>query len=163
MLLGMLLGGIFFMSSCSADSASSSETTPIKFESSAKYTYSDLELQVIKLINEHRVSIGLNSLAVVDHISFISEEHNLYMIENKDVSHGNFVERSNAIVAELGAKNVGENVAYNYNSAEAVLKAWLNSPSHKQNLEGDYTHFGIAIKIDAETGKKYYTNIFANI
>lgn len=85
------------------------------------------------------------------------------MIANKVVNHNDFVARSENIIAVLGAKKVGENIAYNYQTAEGVLNAWLDSPSHKQNIEGDYTHFGIAVKIDAETGKKYYTNIFAKI
>jgi uncharacterized protein YkwD len=41
---------------------------------------------------------------------------------------------------------VSENIAYNYNT-QAVLNAWLASPSHKANIEGDHTHFGIALKI----------------
>ena len=35
----------------------------------------------------------------------------------------------------------------------------LNSAGHKANIEGDFTHFGISIRTNAE-GKKYYTNIF---
>jgi uncharacterized protein YkwD len=43
------------------------------------------------------------------------------------------------------------------------VKAWLNSPSHKENIVGKYTHFGIAIRENPTTGNKYYTNIFAKI
>jgi uncharacterized protein YkwD len=39
------------------------------------------------------------------------------------------------------------------------LNAWLASPSHKANIEGDHTHFGIAIKENPANGRKYYTNI----
>jgi len=78
------------------------------------------------------------------------------------VNHNNFVSRSENLVSVLGARRVGENVAYNYNSPRAAVNAWLNSTSHKENIVGDYTHFGIAIKINDE-GKKYYTNIFAKI
>jgi uncharacterized protein YkwD len=39
----------------------------------------------------------------------------------------------------------------------------LNSASHKENIEGNFTHFGIAIRENATTGKKYYTNIFVKI
>jgi uncharacterized protein YkwD len=62
----------------------------------------------------------------------------------------------------LGAKKVGENIAFNYNTPQAVLDAWLNSPIHKQYIEGDFTHFGISIRLNSE-GKKYYTNIFMKI
>jgi len=55
---------------------------------------------------------------------------------------------------------VSENVAYNYQSNAGVLNAWLLSDGHKENIEGEYTHFGISIKTNPATGKKYYTNIF---
>ena len=85
------------------------------------------------------------------------------MIANKVVNHDDFVARSENIIKVLGAKKVAENVAYNYNTPEAVLKAWLASDGHKRNIEGDYTHFGLAIKLDTVNGRKYYTNIFAKI
>ena len=84
------------------------------------------------------------------------------MIARNVVNHDDFVSRSENIIQVLGAKKVGENIAYNYNSPKAVVDAWLKSPTHKANIEGNYTHFGIAIRVNAE-GKKYYTNIFAKI
>jgi uncharacterized protein YkwD len=41
-------------------------------------------------------------------------------------------------------KSVSENLAYNYATAQEALTAWLNSPTHKVTIEGDFTHFGIA-------------------
>ncbi|WP_269236606.1 CAP domain-containing protein [Flavobacterium flavigenum] len=156
-----LLAVVYIFGSCSSDSVESNNMS--NSELVTEYNYNTSELEVLELINEYRVSIGLNSLKTVNHISFKSEEHDNYMIANKVVNHNDFVARSENIIAVLGAKKVGENVAYDYQSPQGVLKAWLDSPSHKQNIEGDYTHFGIAVKIDAETGKKYYTNIFAKI
>ncbi|MBZ4042158.1 CAP domain-containing protein [Flavobacterium hibisci] len=156
-----LLAVVYILGSCSSDSVENNNVS--NSELVTEYTYNTSELKVLELINEYRVSIGLNSLKTVNHISFKSEEHDNYMIANKVVNHNDFIARSENIIDVLGAKKVGENIAYNYQTAEGVLKAWLDSPSHKQNIEGDYTHFGIAVKIDAETGKKYYTNIFAKI
>ncbi len=48
-------------------------------------------------------------------------------------------------------------------TAQAVVEAWLNSAGHKANIEGNYTHFGIAIRENPVNGKKYFTNIFAKI
>ncbi|CAD0005287.1 CAP domain-containing protein [Flavobacterium sp. LM4] len=155
----LLLALVFISNSCSSDTAEGVNDSELVSD----YTYNDTELEVLQLVNKYRMSIGLNALEKVNHISFKSEEHDYYMIANKVVNHNDFVARSENIINVLGAKKVGENVAYNFNSAEAVLQAWLASPTHKENIEGDYTHFGIAVKIDAETGKKYYTNIFAKI
>jgi uncharacterized protein YkwD len=64
------------------------------------------------------------------------------------------------LVDVLGAKRVSENIAYNYQTPESAMSAWLNSPGHKDNIEGDFTHLGISITVDETTGKKYYTNMF---
>lgn len=128
-----------------------------------EYIYNSNELETMKLINDYRISIGLNPLQTINHISFKSEEHNNYMIENNIVNHDNFVNRSENIIQVLNASKVGENVGYNYKSPQGVLDAWLRSPGHKKNIEGDFTNFGISIRENITSGKKYYTNIFAKI
>lgn len=150
------------MNSCSADALGSEDNTPVE-TLVVNYSYNDTELQTMKLINEHRASIGLNTLERINHVSFKCEEHNIYMIDNNVVNHNDFVGRSQNITNVLGAKKVGENVAYNYKTPEAALRAWLESSGHKENIEGDYTHFGLSVMTDTATGKKYYTNIFVKI
>ncbi len=158
----LLFAVIFTMNSCSSDT---SESTPVEAKSQAvvNYTYSVSELETMKLINDYRVSVGLSTLEKINHISFKSEEHDNYMITNNVVNHDDFVARSENIIKVLGAKTVGENIAFNYSSPQSALNAWLNSPAHKENIEGNFTHFGIAIRENPATGKKYYTNIFAKI
>jgi uncharacterized protein YkwD len=126
------------------------------------YNYDSSELETMNLINSYRVSVGLNALEQINHISHKSEEHDNYMISNNVVNHNNFVARSENLISVLAAKRVGENVAFNYNSPQSVVNAWLNSPTHKENIEGNYTHFGISIRKNPD-GKKYYTNIFVKI
>jgi uncharacterized protein YkwD len=147
---------VFTMMSCSSDSTEDVIADKII----ETYTYNDTETQLVGLINDYRVSQGLNPLEVINHISYKSEEHNEYMIENNVVNHDYFQARSNNIINVLGAEKVGENIAYNYVTPQSALSAWLNSPGHKANLEGDYTHFGISVTVNPETGRKYYTNIF---
>ncbi|MDR7372280.1 CAP domain-containing protein [Flavobacterium aquidurense] len=161
----MLFIAIFIaMNSCSADTAEGSDTNPASSEQLiTDYTYNDSELETMQLINNYRTSIGLKALERINHISYKCQEHNNYMITNNVVDHNDFVLRSANIENVLSAKRVGENVAYNYKTSEAALKAWLDSPGHKANIEGDYTHFGISVTTDPATGKKYYTNIFAKI
>lgn len=159
----MFIVTIVMMNSCSADSAEGTDNSTTTEVLIKDYAYNDSEIQTMKLINDYRVSIGLNALQTINHISFKCEEHNKYMIQNNVVDHNDFTSRSNNIITVLGAKKVGENVAYNYKTSEAALRAWLDSPGHKENIEGDYTHFGLAVTTDAKTGKKYYTNIFVKI
>ena len=157
----LLVAVVYTMNSCSSDSseAPSSSTSTMKV---MDYSYDSSELDAMNLINTYRVSVGLNALQQINHISYKSEEHDNYMISNNVVNHNDFVARSENLISVLGAKRVGENIAYNYNTSQSVVKAWLNSPTHKENIEGDYTHFGISIRTNPD-GKKYYTNIFVKI
>ena len=156
----LLVAIVFTMNSCSSDSSES--TTDNASAKVMNYSYNSTEIETMALINAYRVSIGLNALKEINHISFKSEEHNTYMITNNVVNHDDFVSRSENIMQVLGAKSVAENIAYNYNSPQTAVDAWLKSPGHKANIEGNFTHFGLAVKVNAE-GKKYYTNIFAKI
>lgn len=148
---------VFTMVSCSSDE---SEGTTSDKRVVTTYNYNDTELRIVTLINNYRQSIGLNTLEVVNHISYKSEEHNIYMIDNNVVNHDYFQQRSDNLIQVLGAAKVGENIAYNYQNPESAFSAWMNSPSHKANLEGDYTHFGISVTVNTATGRKYYTNMF---
>jgi uncharacterized protein YkwD len=148
---------LFTMVSCSSDD---SGTSVSKEAVVTNYDYNEVELRLVQLINNHRVSLGLNPLQVINHISYKSEGHNEYMIERQSVSHDNFYQRSQSIIETLGAEKVAENVAYNYMTAESAFAAWKNSPGHRANMEGDFTHFGISVSVDPQTNRKYYTNMF---
>lgn len=158
LVLLMSLTLTFSMTSCSSYDSEENSVSNVKVVNT--YSSSSDEIALAQIINNYRVSKGLNSLETINHISYKSQEHNFYMIEKNVVNHDYFQQRSNNIIQVLGAVRVGENIAYNFSTPNSALNAWLNSPGHKANLEGDYTHFGISISIDPETGKKYYTNIF---
>ena len=157
----LLVATVYTMNSCSSDS-SESPTSEAQTQKIMDYTYNQSETEAMVLINNYRVSVGLSELKQITHISYKSEEHDHYMITNNVVNHDDFYARSENIIKVLGAKRVAENIAYNYNTPKAAVDAWLRSPGHKENIEGDFTHFGIAIRVNAD-GKKYYTNIFAKI
>ena len=149
---------VFTLFSCSSDDSKDSVAAARKIVT--VYDYNEIELKIISLVNEYRQSKGLNTLEVINHISYECEEHNYYMIENKVVNHDNFTKRSDELIALFDASKVGENIAYNYQSAESAVSAWKNSPGHRANMEGDFTHIGVSVTIDPDTGKKYYTNMF---
>jgi uncharacterized protein YkwD len=149
---------VLAMSSCSKNSDDEAEATENPLIT--KYDYSAEETQLVHMINNYRVSHGMNSLIIINHISYKSLEHNNYMISNKMISHDLFAQRAQNLMDVLGAYKVGENVAYNFTSNTSVFNAWLNSPKHKANLDGDYTNFGLSITECPMSGKKYYTNMF---
>ncbi|TYA56374.1 CAP domain-containing protein [Formosa maritima] len=118
-----------------------------------------IEIEIVELINDYRISLGLNPLNNMDVIKSQAFSHTDYMIEHDNVSHDNFYQRRNYLVSNVGANTVSENVAYGFTSAESVVNAWINSDSHRENIIGDYTDFDISADQNSE-GKWYYTNIF---
>jgi len=118
-----------------------------------------IELEILDLVNQHRINLGLNKL---EHMSIVKAQayiHTNYMIVQSRPSHDNFYERQQFLMAEADITAVSENVAYGFTTAEATVNAWLNSESHKMNIEGDHTHFDISAE-QADNGKWYFTNIF---
>lgn len=118
-----------------------------------------IEVEILELINNHRLSLGLNPLEDMGLVKSVAYSHTDYMVDNNVVSHDNFFKRSSYLKENAGAKSVSENVAYGYTSAQSVVKAWLKSEGHKANIEGDFTSFDVSAEENAE-GKWYYTNIF---
>lgn len=156
----MLILCALFLTSCSKDSigdeVSSYDQVVTK---KVEYSYSTIEVEILDEINIYRSALGLSELKVMANISIESEGHNEYMIVEGTVSHDNFAERASYLMQEVGAKKVAENVGYGYKTSEAVVNAWLKSKGHRENVEGDFTHFGVSVRQD-ENGKNYFTNIF---
>ncbi|MEP3839200.1 MAG: CAP domain-containing protein [Algibacter sp.] len=151
------LCAVLTFSSCSTDS-DENNSTDIEL-SIVEQEAKAIEVEILELINTHRSSVGLNTLSEMNIVKSVAYSHTDYMVDSGDVSHHNFFTRSDYLKANAGAKNVSENVAYGYSSAESVVRAWLKSEAHKENLEGDFTNFDVSAEKNAE-GRWYYTNIF---
>ena len=125
----------------------------------AKETNWEMAEEITYYINQHRGSIGLNPIEVdQQHGSAYAVEHTKYMIAVENMNHDNFYYRQLALIYQ-GAERVGENVAFGYQDGQSVVRAWLNSPTHKRNIEGDYTHSGFGIMPNAN-GTYYFTQLF---
>jgi len=122
--------------------------------------YSSLENEVLVLLNEFRESNGIIPLKRAEIVSSVSSNHTQYMIGSNELSHDNFSKRHSELVSSANATQVGENVAFGYNSAKGVVSGWIASESHRSIIEtASFTHFGISISADRE-GRNYFTNIF---
>lgn len=119
----------------------------------------EIEIEILELINEHRIDLGLNPLNSLEIVKSVAFTHTDYMVEVNSVNHDNFYQRKISLEQNANAKVVSENVAYAYSSAQSVVNAWINSESHRENIEGDYTDFEVSAEQNKE-GKWYYTNIF---
>lgn len=123
-------------------------------------TYTEIENDILMLVNEHRQELGLTSLSTLNIISSVADSHTDYMIETGSVSHDNFSKRAEALTNNAKAKSVAENVAYGYGTAEGVVRGWLKSDGHRKIIESpNYTHFGISTESNCD-GRNYFTQIF---
>ncbi|MEH6657941.1 CAP domain-containing protein [Leeuwenhoekiella marinoflava] len=114
--------------------------------------------EILAEVNVHRSSIGLAELKPNTDSKVKATEHTKYMATKGQISHDYFLERSDYLKAK-GAGRVSENVAYGYRNASEVVSAWLKSESHKEALEGNFTHSGISVVKD-ERGIAFFTQIF---
>lgn len=153
----MALLMIFSFTSCSTDAIDEDKIDAIA--SSYVPQTKSIEIEILELINDHRISKGLDVLENMSAIKAEAFGHTDYMIDKSEVSHDNFFRRKANLVDKVDAIAVGENVAYAYNSPESVVNAWLNSDGHRHVIEGDYTDFDISAEKDVD-GRWYFTNIF---
>ncbi|MFD1613604.1 CAP domain-containing protein [Gelatiniphilus marinus] len=143
--------------SCSTDSIDDKADTLV--ENLIVPPTKTIEIEILELINNHRLSKGLNPLDDLKIVKSVAYSHTDYMVDKNKVSHDNFFSRSNYLKANAGAKKVSENVAFGYSSAASVVKAWIKSDGHRATIEGDFTNFNVSAEQCAD-GKWYYTNIF---
>lgn len=148
------------MTSCSKEDSPETEELDYTIDLSlVNETDWAMSNEILSLVNDHRLSIGLSTIQADDsYATAYAVEHTKYMISVEQINHDNFPYRTEALKYH-GAENVGENVAYGYETAEAAVSAWLLSPGHKSVIEGNYTHSGFGIIKSAE-GRNYFTQLF---
>jgi uncharacterized protein YkwD len=153
----MAIVALLSFSSCSTDSSADDKINSIEVPVAPQAK--QIEIEIMELINAYRITEGLNPLNDHNTVKAVASTHTDYMIEVENVSHDNFFQRKQSLQANAAANIVSENVAYGFNSAESVVNAWLNSPNHKENIEGNFTDFDVSAEKNSE-GKWYFTNIF---
>ncbi|MDG3583530.1 CAP domain-containing protein [Galbibacter pacificus] len=122
-------------------------------------TYIKIEDEVLNLINEYRIGKNLSPLEKLNIISQEAKVHTEHMIAEDEICHHFFADREHNLHYNADAVAVGENVGYGYHTAKGIVEAWLESESHKKNIEGNYTAMGISA-IQNKKGDYFYTNIF---
>lgn len=114
--------------------------------------------ELISLVNDHRISIGKPLLIRNATADQLAAEHTSYMIAKNGISHDNYDVRWEILEQKENAEEVTENIGYDVN-AEKAIEECLKNIWLKANVEGDFTHTGIAVKKDKD-GKYYYAQLF---
>jgi len=117
--------------------------------------------QILRYVNEHRRSIGLQPLQANSFISSVALEHSRNMLSGKTpFGHEGFQGRIDRIRKHMGPLHVAaENVASGPMDAREVVDGWLHSPGHRRNIEGDFKLTGIGLARKSN-GMIYFTQIF---
>jgi uncharacterized protein YkwD len=143
----------FAMAACS-----SSKEAVVDDRSEAK-----IVKEVLRLVNDYRESKNLQPLKLVDAISTEARKHSQNMASRRvAVGHDGFDGRYKNIQKNVARVGGGaENVAYGNVSAKEIVKGWIKSPHHRENMEGYFNITGIGVVRDSK-GTRFYTQIFIN-
>ncbi len=120
-----------------------------------------MQNEILSYINKYRITHGMLPLKMNPLITHEARVHSQDMAQHKlPFGHLKYEQRMNRLLKSINHANGGaENVAYNYKNAEIVVREWLKSPGHRQNIRGNYNLTGIGIARD-ERGRIYYTQMF---
>ena len=119
----------------------------------------DLSKEILRHINNYRNSHGLKSLKGNRTAKCQALSHSSFQGNNYKMSHAGSSSRAAVIFKLENATFYGENVAFGYSNIEKLVQAWINSESHRKNIEGDFTYSDIGT-IANDKGVLYFTQIF---
>lgn len=126
---------------------------------------SDEEQEVLDLINKERSMQGLNELQPYSELQKVAKMKAEDIVNNSYFSHTSptYGTPFEMLKAEgVTYKYAGENLAGNETGLRAV-DAWMNSPTHKDNiLDSNYTYTGICV-VDSEIYGKVYVQLFMGV
>ena len=129
---------------------------------------SDLAAQVVGLVNQHRAGLGLGGLAESATLRAAAVWKAQHMAFYGYFSHDDPAPPvARSVWQRLAACGYtaggGENIAYGYSSASAVMQGWLRSPGHKANIErSSFRATGVGVAT-AANGTPYWVQTFGSV
>jgi hypothetical protein len=126
-------------------------------------------LEVIRLTNQYRSDNGLSPLSIDLDLQEAAQQHSQNMANQDFFSHTGLDGSSSAqraLNAGYESSFVGENIGAGYQTPQAVVDGWINSPGHRANiLNTNYNEIGVGYYFLAnDTGNvnynSYWTQVF---
>jgi|GEM_PF-912645 len=103
----------------------------------------------VSLVNSHRVSLGCPTLTWDTRVAEVAVAHSRDMATRRFFSHTNpdgADPWKRLAAAGVRYTTAGENIAYGQWSAQAAFRSWMNSASHRRNIEDcAFTHHGVGL------------------
>lgn len=139
-----LFGYIFFLVALIATTS----VIKIKLPGILGYASNINDSDLLKFTNEKRVQNGFKEVVINDNLSRAAEAKAKYMFEHNFWAHvaPDGTEPWDFIIGSgYDYMYAGENLAKDFQTSEGVVDAWMNSPSHKENLlNSNYDDIGLA-------------------
>ncbi len=104
--------------------------------------------KIIELTNKERVKNGFTPLTANQLLTKAAYEKGKEIIKNQTFNHTINGQKFSVWIKNVGYKYIyaGENLAIDFSTSEGVVRAWLNSPTHKENLlNPNFQEIGVAI------------------
>ena len=124
------------------------------------YEVSAFEQKVLELTNAERAKQGLSPLTLDTELSKVARIKSQDMKDNNYFSHTSPTYGSPFDMMQkygISYSYAAENIAQGQTTPEEVVKAWMNSQGHRENImNANYTHIGIGYVADGN----YWTQMF---
>jgi uncharacterized protein YkwD len=121
--------------------------------------------QILGLVNQERAKVGADPLKINEQLDLAADQHTLDQASMNKMSHsGSNGSNMGDRIKNAGYvfSSAGENVAYGFGDAAAVMSGWMNSEGHRQNiLNPNYKEIGIGYAHGAD-GRLYWTQDFGS-
>jgi uncharacterized protein YkwD len=124
-----------------------------------------IEIEILRLTNDWRRKRSLPPLREAAPLADLARGHSGEMARGGgDIGHDGFRSRFRAAAASLPLMRFAENVARTgtrpKQPASWVVSRWLESPTHRDHIEGPFALTGIGV-VRSENGALYFTQLFA--
>jgi uncharacterized protein YkwD len=131
--------------------------------SSGQIYDSSFASQVLKLVNVERKNGGLSELTMSKSLTAPANKRAEEIVQSFSHTRPNGTAWSTVLDEfNISVTTAGENLAYGYNTPEAVVEGWMNSPGHRANImNAKFKNIGIGVYKDGN-GTVYATQLFSN-
>lgn len=144
-----------------ARAGDAAESPQPRAEASSARSGSEAEEETVNLVNRARARNGCDPVEVDERLARAAREHSRYMAEQGTMTHVGSQGRSYAERAKAAGydRPSGEVIAAGYETASETVRAWVDSPGHREVIMNcDSVDTGVGVV--AADGRLYWTQVF---
>lgn len=132
----------------------------VKSPEKPKIVVDEFEGELLRLINDHRKSLGLTGFTKNDLMRTEALKYSEQMAAGKvPIGPPSFDSPIRRLVPNMNAKAMAELIGYGFNSPKEVFDSWMASSKQRETIEGSYDLTGIGIT-QSKDGKVFVTQVF---